>query len=103
MLPFTETRAFTRSYVPGTGTARPCSVTSVASGPWSPGCTSSRTRIEPMLQRSEEHTSELQSRLHLVCRLLLEKKKNIKHETKLTASTSMMACDGLRVSSVACI
>src|SRR2546422_6632423 len=29
--------------------------------------------------RSEEHTSELQSRLHLVCRLLLEKKKNKKH------------------------
>src|SRR2546422_7497733 len=31
--------------------------------------------------RSEEHTSELQSRLHLVCRLLLEKKKNTS-ETK---------------------
>src|SRR2546429_4290526 len=33
-------------------------------------------------KRSEEHTSELQSRLHLVCRLLLEKKKkneNIRH------------------------
>src|SRR2546422_6339800 len=29
--------------------------------------------------RSEEHTSELQSRLHLVCRLLLEKKKNTKN------------------------
>src|SRR5687768_2935104 len=29
--------------------------------------------------RSEEHTSELQSRLHLVCRLLLEKKKKQKH------------------------
>src|SRR2546422_7381640 len=28
-------------------------------------------------RRSEEHTSELQSRLHLVCRLLLEKKKKI--------------------------
>src|SRR2546422_8083378 len=28
------------------------------------------------IERSEEHTSELQSRLHLVCRLLLEKKKN---------------------------
>src|SRR2546422_6051987 len=28
-------------------------------------------------RRSEEHTSELQSRLHLVCRLLLEKKKNL--------------------------
>src|SRR2546422_3202557 len=30
--------------------------------------------------RSEEHTSELQSRLHLVCRLLLEKKKKINIE-----------------------
>src|SRR5687768_9229483 len=30
---------------------------------------------EPATTRSEEHTSELQSRLHLVCRLLLEKKK----------------------------
>src|SRR3989442_1949052 len=30
--------------------------------------------------RSEEHTSELQSRPHLVCRLLLEKKKNIKQK-----------------------
>src|SRR2546422_7668748 len=29
-----------------------------------------------VFDRSEEHTSELQSRLHLVCRLLLEKKKN---------------------------
>src|SRR2546429_7068633 len=33
-----------------------------------------RFRVRP--GRSEEHTSELQSRLHLVCRLLLEKKKN---------------------------
>src|SRR2546422_4789583 len=32
-------------------------------------------RTAPVLKRSEEHTSELQSRLHLVCRLLLEKKK----------------------------
>src|SRR5687768_17947118 len=32
--------------------------------------------------RSEEHTSELQSRLHLVCRLLLEKKKKNKKKKK---------------------
>src|SRR5256885_4865290 len=32
-----------------------------------------------MLQRSEEHTSELQSPCNLVCRLLLEKKKKIRH------------------------
>src|SRR3712207_8889764 len=31
--------------------------------------------------RSEEHTSELQSRQYLVCRLLLEKKKKYKHST----------------------
>src|SRR5690625_852784 len=31
-------------------------------------------------QRSEEHTSELQSRGHLVCRLLLEKKKHVIHQ-----------------------
>src|SRR2546422_8392746 len=38
------------------------------------------------LRRSEEHTSELQSRLHLVCRLLLEKKKknNTLYESKVT-------------------
>src|SRR5687768_17806327 len=33
-------------------------------------------------RRSEEHTSELQSRLHLVCRLLLEKKKKKKQHVK---------------------
>src|SRR5256884_3544169 len=33
------------------------------------------TYFKVVHQRSEEHTSELQSRLHLVCRLLLEKKK----------------------------
>src|SRR2546422_2512060 len=41
---------------------------------WIFGATAHHRRL-----RSEEHTSELQSRLHLVCRLLLEKKKkNIK-------------------------
>src|SRR2546422_4743750 len=34
-----------------------------------------RGRFQLLHDRSEEHTSELQSRLHLVCRLLLEKKK----------------------------
>src|SRR2546422_7115352 len=37
--------------------------------------------------RSEEHTSELQSRLHLVCRLLLEKKKQT-HQERLRAPSS---------------
>src|SRR5260370_15342787 len=41
--------------------------------PMSPRCCSART-VAPT--RSEEHTSELQSHLNLVCRLLLEKKKS---------------------------
>src|SRR2546422_2748056 len=54
--------------------------------------TSSRARRE---LRSEEHTSELQSRLHLVCRLLLEKKKK---EDKQQDQPPMSAphCDLLR-------
>src|SRR2546422_1740560 len=39
----------------------------------------------PRDRRSEEHTSELQSRLHLVCRLLLEKKKKQQKGTRRTA------------------
>src|SRR2546429_2749450 len=37
---------------------------------------SRESRHHARAKRSEEHTSELQSRLHLVCRLLLEKKKS---------------------------
>src|SRR2546429_5990999 len=38
-------------------------------------CVCLRCGVKNHESRSEEHTSELQSRLHLVCRLLLEKKK----------------------------
>src|SRR5687768_18001824 len=41
--------------------------------------------------RSEEHTSELQSRLHLVCRLLLEKKKKKKQPTNHLATHTQQA------------
>src|SRR3712207_8622296 len=43
-------------------------------------------RLERQEQRSEEHTSELQSRQYLVCRLLLEKKK--KNIATLLVTTS---------------
>src|SRR2546422_4614885 len=46
------------------------------------------TEFKDSEQRSEEHTSELQSRLHLVCRLLLEKKKNrTQSSTHITLQT----------------
>src|SRR3712207_9524896 len=50
------------------------------SGPGSVGRERVSTRAS--LLRSEEHTSELQSRQYLVCRLLLEKKKEIRHNTR---------------------
>src|SRR2546422_6751306 len=48
------------------------------------GCTTYLDQLRQTV-RSEEHTSELQSRLHLVCRLLLEKKK--KHTKAYAANT----------------
>src|SRR5438309_5299681 len=47
------------------------------------------------VQRSEEHTSELQSQFHLVCRLLLEKKKNTivsLSSSSLTSRVSQSVC-----------
>src|SRR5207253_7507101 len=68
---------------PGTArTARPWSSaqSAVIRAP-DPGAASitTVTPASPEIRRSEEHTSELQSRGHLVCRLLLEKKKRHSH------------------------
>src|SRR5690348_17928720 len=43
-------------------------------------------RVADVVGRSEEHTSELQSPVHLVCRLLLEKKKTIKSMRSMMAT-----------------
>src|ERR1041385_9464863 len=45
-----------------------------------------------LICRSEEHTSELQSRLHLVCRLLLEKKKTNPNTTTPPLSAQAPPC-----------
>src|SRR2546429_4164972 len=50
-----------------------------------------RVTRKARLIRSEEHTSELQSRLHLVCRLLLEKKKN-QFTTPIACRSSRATC-----------
>src|SRR5438876_7749825 len=42
--------------------------------------------------RSEEHTSELQSPVHLVCRLLLEKKKKVTTPTRTYAQRTFLPC-----------
>src|SRR2546429_4895320 len=51
-----------------------------------PGAPATRSWIGA--KRSEEHTSELQSRLHLVCRLLLEKKKTISETLTTTVQAT---------------
>src|SRR5947209_7685872 len=54
----------------------------VSSGPHRPkSLEPNAAAIQSRPSRSEEHTSELQSRQYLVCRLLLEKKKQIKNTT----------------------
>src|SRR5689334_25354111 len=68
----------------GCSTARSTSPRRSSAGAWGGSSTPSRTRPCPAPSsrcgRSEEHTSELQSQFHLVCRLLLEKKKNKNRE-----------------------
>src|SRR2546425_9156673 len=47
-------------------------------------------------QRSEEHTSELQSLAYLVCRLLLEKKKNMNKISRTVTDLTIVHCDRTR-------
>src|SRR2546430_7985275 len=57
----------------------------------------SPTFPRPKLLRSEEHTSELQSQSNLVCRLLLEKKKNqVTHNSALNEFVYMLMIESLR-------
>src|SRR5258707_2428317 len=62
-----------------------------------------RRRAAP--DRSEEHTSELQSRQYLVCRLLLEKKKHTEHQrVALVEERWLRACEAVeRVASAAIV
>src|SRR5690606_41726613 len=57
------------------GSTRNMDATSAGVSKGSGSCVRDAIGIPPLLPRSEEHTSELQSRENLVCRLLLEKKK----------------------------
>src|SRR5258708_25743198 len=66
-------------------------IAQAASNSQSPACNSAGRPARPSYRqatRSEEHTSELQSPDHLVCRLLLEKKKTRSTETRISASRS---------------
>src|SRR2546422_6413842 len=56
----------------------PCVAPYAPASTWISSLLACAERPRPRSSRSEEHTSELQSRLHLVCRLLLEKKKKIR-------------------------
>src|SRR5438045_4674337 len=66
--------------------AQVASVLRLADSPPPPVAESPPPRPAGALQRSEEHTSELQSLRHLVCRLLLEKKKVIRSSHQNTQS-----------------
>src|SRR6266702_8933256 len=74
---FFNDTATTEIYTLSLHDALPISCSSVPRRTASPPAGASATRTA-CSRRSEEHTSELQSRGHLVCRLLLEKKKKIR-------------------------
>src|SRR5436309_5160686 len=79
--------------------ALPICGSAAGSRPWS---WSAGARRRPL--RSEEHTSELQSRENLVCRLLLEKKKNNFSESSSAVSAPQVLRHGTswRILSVGC-
>src|SRR5436305_3717220 len=74
LFPYTTLFRSTSDAVPAAAATDAASVTSSCSGTIR-GSVASTVRGSRAAARSEEHTSELQSRPHLVCRLLLEKKK----------------------------
>src|SRR2546422_3051295 len=82
-LPISSPAECSRTWRTWSTSCRACSISTAAAFATAPWHAS-----ESSAWRSEEHTSELQSRLHLVCRLLLEKKKKKQlldersHETK---------------------
>src|SRR3712207_6906164 len=66
------------------GSRRPRRKTGSTCAPsWKPAVSIRTTASGGITPRSEEHTSELQSRQYLVCRLLLEKKNNIRAACRL--------------------
>src|SRR2546429_7034131 len=84
LFPYTtlfRSERFTRILAPAIANRSRGSLRDRVEGVWlalgGPACVEDATDLEDaeIFLRSEEHTSELQSRLHLVCRLLLEKKK----------------------------
>src|SRR3712207_7843447 len=86
LFPYTTLFRSARAPVPATKprrSARPCG----APLGRPPRCWSAAPPPSRRCRRSEEHTSELQSRQYLVCRLLLEKKKKKKPKHKCTKNT----------------
>src|SRR2546425_1283691 len=83
---FFNDTATTEIYTLSLHDALPISAPPSGSARWCDSChtPAGRCRSSPSTKhtaRSEEHTSELQSLAYLVCRLLLEKKKNVKYST----------------------
>src|SRR5205809_3735689 len=79
LFPYTTLFRSSAITVPGYGFLLNNELTDFDPVPASPGV--------PDPNRSEEHTSELQSRLHLVCRLLLEKKKKKQSAIRIPQTT----------------
>src|SRR5690349_22671155 len=79
-LPICEAVVAIQQRIPRTPQIGTAALSELLWGPGPPNLAGFTTAIPTPEQRSEEHTSELQSRRDLVCRLLLEKKKNARSD-----------------------
>src|SRR5260370_10982738 len=70
---------YTTLFRSGVGAPAGCPPAALPTAPRRSGAHAAGRGAAPAKTRSEEHTSELQSHLNLVCRLLLEKKKTSRH------------------------
>src|SRR5256885_9533204 len=98
---FFNDTATTEIYTLSLHDALPISLVDMASAQASCRCTKPRAGVAPgrpggpllaLVRRSEEHTSELQSPCNLVCRLLLEKKKNSTSGAENASSSAIYVC-----------
>src|SRR2546422_5529509 len=87
---FPYTTLFRSSRWRGGGRFEPQSISRAERGASAPRAGPPGARAPRRESRSEEHTSELQSRLHLVCRLLLEKKKHNTHARRTAARRELI-------------
>src|SRR3712207_7799543 len=89
LFPYTTLFRSLTTSAPAASTSRATDARQVSMEMGSEGCAARTAATRSAVRRSEEHTSELQSRQYLVCRLLLEKKKKRRIKKKVESNNQI--------------